>query len=477
MSSCALVLPSPPALLRETEGGPPPLLPTTSSAGNGSHPRPERITVIACYRFMTYVDRSPRNPAGQPLIVNDFARKNASTGFVSSTTSLGTSSTYARTTTSIERQPSPYVMRHGRRYLNDPSLHYPLPCDVAEIHRQNLRTVLLTEVFGGPLCAPALAKTAPKKVLEIACGSGFWSSLCHDYFASRGFPDVAFTGLDIAPLAPDLGASGMNWSFVQHDLRRLPLPFRDDEFDLVFVKDMSLVVTAGDLQDQLMDDYLRVLRPGGILEAWECDHTLRSLVPHPVTTTGVSKTDQQRAQRLGVYPLGPSTPCTTPPNDFLQDYNAWLRETLAARHLTPTPCAAMGSLMLQEAEDLVDQGSRRFAILLSDVKWEREGVGGRQPANSASKRRQSRSHASGNAKYAPTEKRTLKPDQVALRRTALLAVVQMMESLEPLLKEASGKGPDEWDRWWSGMMEDLFAKKGTASGECLEVGAWWGRML
>ena len=51
----------------------------------------------------------------------------------------------------------------------------------------------------------------------------------------------------------------------------------------------------------------------------------------------------------------------------------------------------------------------------------------------------------------------------------------MIEGLEPMLMEASGKSKDEWDRWWAAMITDLLHDEGTANGECLEVGAWWGQ--
>ena len=46
----------------------------------------------------------------------------------------------------------PYELRHGRRYLRD--LAYPLPVDLPEIQRQNLRTLLGCAVFGRAVCAP-----------------------------------------------------------------------------------------------------------------------------------------------------------------------------------------------------------------------------------------------------------------------------------------------------------------------------------
>src|SRR5690606_20308685 len=73
----------------------------------------------------------------------------------------------------------PFVARNGRAYLNDPTLVYPLPVDLAELHRQSLRTLLFIQVFGAPVCSPAFATRPPTKVLEVGCGSGFWSMMCH----------------------------------------------------------------------------------------------------------------------------------------------------------------------------------------------------------------------------------------------------------------------------------------------------------
>lgn len=124
------------------------------------------------------------------------------------------------------------MIRQGARtYLRDPENLYPLPCDIPEIHRQILRTLLLLRVFGGPFCNPYSADSPPKRVLEVACGSGLWSNLCHDFFASRDNPGISFTGIDLVALAPDLRKKGVNWQFKRHDLRSPRLPFPDDYFD------------------------------------------------------------------------------------------------------------------------------------------------------------------------------------------------------------------------------------------------------
>lgn len=365
----------------------------------------------------------------------------------------------------------PFSRRNGRRCLRDESLSYPLPCDLTEIHRQILRTMLLCQVFGGPVCSPAFQTKPPKRVLEVGCGTGFWSIMCHRHFAQRGSSSISFTGIDIAPLAPRMDSDAdMNWRFVQHDLRRVPFPFRDDEFNLIMIKDMSLTTpTDMQLTQSYIDEYLRILKPGGTLEIWDGDHSLRMLLPHapPSTTNDEDSEDEEQmhTNAMGTYTLTTQTPFAAPQNPFLSDYNAWVSKALEARRLNPMPCTGFRPMLLQES-DLTEIDSRRLAIPLGEVRWEREGVGGavRQGTNGHP--------VSSKGKGREADRKILTPGQAALRRTALMTVVQMIESLEPLLREASGKGQDEWDRWQGNMMNDLLKQNGTSWGECLEVGAW-----
>ena len=440
-----------------------------------------------------YAQLTPEQKAEQKLNRERLARERAGrkgsrddqdgsgrTGSLSSTSLTGSNSSATRVSgdalSTNAFLKSPFSKRHGRRYLRDTTLPYPLPCDLIELHRQIMRTMLLVQVFGGPICTSNFRNKPPKKVLEVACGTGYWSALCHQYFARQGH-SVSFTGIDIAPLCSDMGKDvDMKWRFIQHDLRRSPLPFNNEEFDLVMVKDLSLVVnTTTGMQQVLIDEYLRILRPGGSLEIWDGDHTLRMLLPHAPFSTAADDSDsedeeQERANATGTYTLTAQTPLTAPQNVYLSEYNAWIAKALEQRKLTLMPCTHIRPMLLQEA-DLAEIESRRLAIPLGEVRWEREGVGGAITKDSSSARGTQAHSATG--KGNDSERRNLSTGQAALRRTALLTVVQKIEALEPLLREASGKGQDEWDRWQSNMMNDLMKQNGTSWGECLEVGAWW----
>lgn len=365
-----------------------------------------------------------------------------------------TGPTYARTSSSSLSSATDYssypLIRQGdRTYLRDPENIYPLPCDLPEIHRQTLRTLMLLRVFGGPFCTPFAPDSPPKRVLEIACGSGLWSSLCHDYFARRGHPNVSFTGIDVVSLAPDLRKRGVNWQFKRHDLRKARLPFPDDYFDFVFIKDAGLCPSSPAQHASGLNEPLRVLKSGGALEVWDSDWLFRSLLPNPAPARKLASREQQIADTTATYTFSSATPFTGAQNRFLQDYNTWVETAFDRRKLSALPCATIGLSFNAEVDVLEKVDSRRIAIPLGELRWEREG--------------QARA------------RKPLTPAQASIRRTALLTVIQMIEGMEAILMEASGKSRDEWDRWWAAMAADLVQKGGFSSGECLEVSAWWGR--
>lgn len=376
----------------------------------------------------------------------------------------------------------PFVQRNGRTFLNDHTLPYPLPSDLSELHRQVLRTILLIQVIGAPVLSPSLIKKPPQRVLEVGCGSGFWSTMCHQYFKSRGHGGLSFTGIDIAPLGPDNSASAgddamkpspdMLWTFVQHDLRQMPWPVPSEEYDLVMVKDVSYAVT-NKMMPTFIEECIRMVRPGGILEVWESDHVIRSLRPHvPTSTVSVEDAEEQAAAAsLGAYVINPQTPLSVPSNNYIAEYNAWLSRALEARDIHPLPCTVIGPTLLQEYETLGDVRSRRIALPLSEFRWEKEGIGGVVTTDG-------KPEAKGKEPPPPVpllDKKTLTAGQIALRQTALLTQVQEIQALEPILREASGKSQDEWDMWLTKMMGDLMSESGTSLGECLEFGAWYAK--
>src|SRR5208282_3400960 len=96
----------------------------------------------------------------------------------------------------------------------------------------------------------------------------------------------------------------MNWRFVQHDLRRVPLPFRDEEFNLIMIKDLSMVTPTTGMQEVLMDEYLRILKPGGTIEIWDSDHSLRMLLPYKSPSTKDNKVDSKDEEQVHSNAMG-----------------------------------------------------------------------------------------------------------------------------------------------------------------------------
>ena len=354
--------------------------------------------------------------------------------------------------------------KSGRLFLRDSTAPYPLPCDLAEVHRQTLRSMLLMQVFDAPYCAPYFEDNHPRKVLEVACGSGAWSTACHDYFGRDA--GVSFTGLDILPLAPDLARSGVKWQFVQHDLRKNPLPFPDETFDFVFVKDTGLCSSAASLQAEPLAELIRVLKSKGTLEVWDSDLIIRALLPNPPVAPGLSEEQLEQAEETATYTISAATPFAQAQNQYLRDYNAWAKKAFEKRKLTGVPCAFISMAFSTETDSFLNYGSRRIAIPLSEIRWERD----------PSIRKPSIGHADATID-SRGRGRILNKDQLAMRRTALNTVVQMIEGMESILMDASEKSKDEWDRWWAAMITDLLQNEGTSNGECLEVGAWWGQKL
>ncbi|KAL8376566.1 hypothetical protein RB595_007594 [Gaeumannomyces hyphopodioides] len=466
--------------------------------------------------------------------------------------------TYSTARPSNPKGRSHFVARNGRTYLADPTLDYPLPVDLPELHRCSMKTLMLFQLFGGPICSPWFQDRPPVRVLDLACGSGFWSMMCHRYWTKKGHPNIQFTGVDIAPIA---GASGwgfddpapsassassmsdgavpaaslrppdkdMKWRFVQHDIRRFPWPFNDCEFDFVMMQSTSTVAPLH-MAESFISEILRVLRPGGTLEVWESDFIIRMLRPHVPTVSAAvpggwssaaaaaaattvgnvgpdsdgddhdddsssndsSDSDQEgnkEASRMGAYVITSNTPMSSPLNNFLVEYNSWVTKALGACRINPVPCTTITYILTAE-DQLTGVGSRRMAVPLSEVKWEREGVGGvvtkgdgksyvsttAKAGKGGEEAGGGEGNSSGNVGGGSSGKgRGLSPSQAALRRTALETVVQLIQSLEPVLREASGKSQDEWDAWQGKMQNNLLLENGTSWGECLEVGAWYAR--
>lgn len=229
---------------------------------------------------------------------------------------------------------------------------------------------------------------------------------------------------------------------------------------------MSLAVPLGRSWQDFLDESLRVLAEGGTIEIWESDHVLRSLSPkHPGHAT--ESGEDIIAAETRTFPISPRTSFVAAVDMHIQQSNSWTETALAERNLPSTPCARMADLLHREP-NLTDFGSRHIAIPFKELCWEKPRSSGRNHSRSGTGEK----YLSKRPKSGLFET-SLTTDQAAIRATALLTIIQKIESLEPLLKEASGKNTEEWAIWWVGMMSSLVQGDGASSGECLEIGSWW----
>lgn len=393
---------------------------------------------------------------------------------------MASSDDHASSTSSLSRPTRAIgtVKKSGRTYLSrsDVSVPYPLPVDLAETHRQIMFAQLTSLVYDTPILSRDLLNKPPLRVLELGCDTGWWSATCHQYFQARGY-DIEFVGMDIKPPAGGIDdgyrhlGTDFSWEYVQHDLNQYPWPFPDGYFDLVMARNIALALN-GRHYSETVQEYVRVLRPGGTLELWEHDTTLRALRPEvrhyqqkhqqhqpppsPLSSSpSPSSSSSSDLTLLGVYPVADSAAFRAAVNPHAAQYNTWVTAGLADVELPTMPCSYLDAMfrghLVGGSEDLNTESMlvKRLAIPLSvaPIIWERD----------------QQKRGQGEA---------LGPDQEVIRRTALENFVAMVEAFGPLLQAKSGMGQADWDVWLGKAKKDWLEGGGFAYGECMELGVW-----
>ncbi|KAK6842515.1 hypothetical protein PG987_003375 [Apiospora arundinis] len=431
------------------------------------------------------------------------------------------------------------IVVNDRRFFSDPTLAYPFPIDLKETHRQTLSTLLRLRLNGGrpvlrsdelvgptdtssssssstPSTTPFSTSTTtatrttaapsssqqkqnfkpPRRVLEVGCGSGVWSMLCHRYFARHGHNAVSFVGLDIRGSSSNSSNPSCKSDKEEGTGRARP-PWSTRTATTCTGSLCS--TTAGrspghSSRPPSTSSSSRTCRPPSPRRSWppsrtswcascapaassrsgDFDSVLRSLKPNaPDTVTkgrgsslsisnSSSSTRHQHTQQqqhkkqqqkddafaeLGVYDvdaniLGPSA------NPFVVEYNGWLSQACDARTVSPVPCATIGPFLVQEADTLEGMISKRFAIPLStDIGRQLTGCDGNPTAAANSER-------------------------AAIRNTALQCVVDLIGTWEPMLRSVNKMSQESWDSWYAKAKKNLMLEGGADGGECLEVGVW-----
>ncbi|KAI8096012.1 hypothetical protein BDF21DRAFT_407259 [Thamnidium elegans] len=145
---------------------------------------------------------------------------------------------------------------------------YVLTQDNDEQDRMVAQHYLLRTAFGSDFSSPI--KPLLQKgivVLDVGCGPGTWTMEM-----STAFPKSTFIGIDQSAFYPrDIKPRNCHFrscgSLVQH---QLPLPFPDNSIDYIYQRDINWGLT-GQTWQPLLQEYQRILKPGGWIEFVEPD--------------------------------------------------------------------------------------------------------------------------------------------------------------------------------------------------------------
>ncbi|RCH78211.1 hypothetical protein CU098_003016 [Rhizopus stolonifer] len=135
-----------------------------------------------------------------------------------------------------------------------------LPKDENEIDRMVSQHYILRTAFDGDFYAPLSDKA--KIVLDMGCGPGTWTMEM-----AVQFPRIHFIGIDQYALFPQ-DIKPKNCRFLGLD--RYTLPFDDNSIDYIFQRDANWEIPRL-AWDSLIQEYYRVLKPGGWIELVEAD--------------------------------------------------------------------------------------------------------------------------------------------------------------------------------------------------------------
>jgi SAM-dependent methyltransferase len=139
--------------------------------------------------------------------------------------------------------------------------------NAAEMARLSKQHRFVTD-YGGGLLPEDLPLAGVHSVLDVGCGPGGW---VHDFAAAH--PALQVTGIDISPKMVEYAGlqaaeKGLtNAKFFEMDVRR-PLDFPDQTFDLIHQRLLGWFMPP-EIWPGLMEEYARVLRPGGIINLRE----------------------------------------------------------------------------------------------------------------------------------------------------------------------------------------------------------------
>jgi len=156
---------------------------------------------------------------------------------------------------SKKEQPSTYVVQGSNR---------------EELQRLTIQDALMTTLMGGPLAEQEGAATM-REVLDIGSGSGSWALA-----AAQTYPEMKPVGIDISQHMVDYARQraaeqGLSERVTFRAMDALgKLDFPNATFDLVNLRfGISFIRTWE--WPQVLQEMLRVCRPGGVIRVTECE--------------------------------------------------------------------------------------------------------------------------------------------------------------------------------------------------------------
>ncbi|CAG8505545.1 11227_t:CDS:2 [Diversispora eburnea] len=132
-----------------------------------------------------------------------------------------------------------------------------------ESDRLTMQHFVTRSIFKSNFCAPVddILQMPGAKVLDVGCGPGTW---LHDM--AFDFPHAQFTGVDISPMYPKF-IKPPNVEYLQANFLK-GLPFKNDTFDFVVIRNMITALTIEDWEITLQE-LTRVCKPRGYVESTE----------------------------------------------------------------------------------------------------------------------------------------------------------------------------------------------------------------
>ncbi|GHO41898.1 class I SAM-dependent methyltransferase [Ktedonospora formicarum] len=163
---------------------------------------------------------------------------------------------------------------HAAKRANDPVDLDMLPKDLREVNRLDFQHYFMRQALNSNYLAPI---QRPTGILDIGCGTGRWMAEM-----AQKFPQASVTSTDVTPISLTNSSIpfSSNCHFQQNNVLD-GLPFLPNTFDFSHLRFLSFALPL-QTWPSVVQELIRVTRPGGWVELVEPDLTLRNPGPETV---------------------------------------------------------------------------------------------------------------------------------------------------------------------------------------------------